>query len=59
MQESFAAKLEVIKENYFTKEEVVVEEVNCDDEPLELAEETEAPVDARYVCLLECHFKKH
>ena len=45
-QDSFAAKLEVIKENYFTKEEVVVEEVIVDDEPLELAEETnEAPVD--------------
>ena len=45
-QESFAAKLEVIKENYFTKEEVVVEEVIVDDEPLELAEETnEAPVE--------------
>ena len=40
-QESFAAKLEVIKENYFTKEEVIL-----DDEPLKLAEETEAPVDA-------------
>ena len=41
---AFAAKLEVIKENYFTKEEVVVEEVIVDDEPLELAEEN-TPVD--------------
>ena len=44
--EDYAAKLEVIKENYFTKEEAIVEEVIVDDEPLELAEETEAPVDA-------------
>ena len=41
--DSYAAKLETLKENYFPKEEVVSEEVVIDeDEPLELAEEATA-----------------
>lgn len=41
--DSYAAKLETLKESYFPKEEVVSEEVVIDeDEPLELAEEATA-----------------
>jgi hypothetical protein len=59
-EESYASKLEMIKENYFTKEEVVSEEVIVDDEPLELVEEA-APTDpgmAAYLNAISKSIKK-
>jgi len=37
--DSYAEKLETIKENYFASSEVIVEETNFDDEPLEIEED--------------------
>lgn len=57
---SYASKLEMIKENYFAKEEVISEEVIVDDEPLELAEEV-APTDpgmAAYLNAISKSIKK-
>jgi len=59
-EESYASKLEMIKENYFAKEEVVSEEVIVDDEPLELVEEA-APTDpgmAAYLNAISKSIKK-
>lgn len=59
-EESYASKLEMIKENYFAKEEVVSEEVIVDDEPLELIEEA-TPTDpgmAAYLNAISKSIKK-
>lgn len=59
-EESYASKLEMIKENYFAKEEVVSEEVIVDDEPLELVEEA-TPTDpgmAAYLNAISKSIKK-
>jgi len=44
-EESYVEKLETLKSNYFKSEEVVTEEVNFDDEPLEIEEDAEKSVD--------------
>tara|TARA_B110000858_G_scaffold194971_1_gene250406 strand:+ start:1292 stop:2365 length:1074 start_codon:yes stop_codon:yes gene_type:complete len=57
---SYASKLEMIKENYFAKEEVISEEVIVDDEPLELIEEVQ-PTDpgmAAYLNAISKSIKK-
>jgi len=60
-EESFTAKLETIKENYFAKEETLSEDVNFDNEPLEIEEDAEPQIDpgmANYMAAISKSIKK-
>ena len=59
-EESYAEKLETIKENYFTSEETLTEETNFDDEPLEIEEDATVvdPGMAAYMSAISKSIKK-
>ena len=60
-EESYATKLQTIKENYFNSEETLSEETNFDDEPLEIEEDAEKAIDpgmAAYMSAISKSIKK-
>jgi hypothetical protein len=60
-EESFTAKLETIKENYFVEEKTLVEDTNFDNEPLEIEEDAEPQIDpgmANYMNAISKSIKK-
>ena len=59
-EESYAEKLETIKENYFGESEMISEETNFDDEPLEIEEDANNvdPGKAAYMSAISKSIKK-
>jgi hypothetical protein len=60
-EESYAEKLQTIKENYFSSEVTLTEETNFDDEPLEIEEDANQAIDpgmAAYMSAISKSIKK-
>jgi len=60
-EESFAEKLETIKENYFVEDKPLVEDTDFDNEPLEIKEDAEVQIDpgmASYITAISKSIKK-